>query len=210
MGDATKAIPEHFGKAVMEAVSNFARSGIADAAELDTKWFEHIKDDNVRLAICDTFHGARWIYKIGLALLVDGKEQYAHVRAQVIDYGSICEMLLSEMIVHGLSKGKFKGEQYKFKDTAKRQRTHWSRFADIRPAVQSQKFWWHIAVAREEHIIKADLATELNGLRAIRNTVHITEKINSNTTYHLPMSARALETLQKTINQTKSWYNRNS
>ena len=31
MSDATKAIPGHFGMAVMEVVSNFARSGIADA-----------------------------------------------------------------------------------------------------------------------------------------------------------------------------------
>ena len=209
MGDAAKAIPEHFGKAVMDAVSKFARSGIADSADLDAKWFEHIKDDGVRAAICDTFHGARWIYKLGLALLVDGKEQYAHVRAQVIDYGSICEMLLSEMIVHGLSNGKFTKDQHKFKDTGKHQRIPWTRYTDIRPAVQSQKFWWHIAVAREERVIKADLAKELDGLRKIRNTVHITEKINSNTTYHLAMSARALETLHKTINQTKSWYNRN-
>ena len=164
----------------------------------------------MRTAICDTFHGARWIYKLGLALLVDGKEQYAHVRAQVIDYGSICEMLLSEMIVHGLAKGKLTKEQYKYKDTWKRQSILWSRFSDIRPAVQSQKFWWHIAVAREERIIRPDLASELEGLRKIRNTVHITEKINSNTTYHLSMSARALETLQKTINQTKSWHRRNS
>jgi len=209
MADASKVIPEHFGKAVMDAVSDFARNGIADPAALDAKWFEHIKDDNVRAAICDTFYGARWIYKVGLALLVDGKEQYAHVRAQVIDYGSICEMLLAEMIVHGLSKGKFKSTQFKFRDTTKRQHIQWSRFNDIRPAVQSQKFWWHIAVAREEHIVTRELAKDLDGLRAIRNTVHITAKINSNTTYHLPMSARALETLQKTINQTKSWYNRN-
>ena len=210
MSDAAKAIPEHFGKAVMEAVSTFARSGIADSSELNAKWFEHIENDDVRTAICDTFHGARWIYKLGLALLVDGKEQYAHVRAQVIDYGSICEMLLSEMIVHGLAKGKLTKEQYKYKDTWKRQSILWSRFSDIRPAVQSQKFWWHIAVAREERIIRPDLASELEGLRKIRNTVHITEKINSNTTYHLSMSARALETLQKTINQTKSWHRRNS
>ena len=210
MADAAKVIPEHFGKAIMSAVSDFARKGIADSSDLNEKWFDHIKDDGVRSAICDTFHGARWIYKLGLALLVDGKEQYAHVRAQVIDYGSICEMLLSEMIVHGLSNGKFTKEQYKFKDTWKRQAIQWNRYVDIRPAVQSQKFWWHIAVAREERIIRPELATELDGLRKIRNTVHITEKINSNTTYHLSMSARALETLQKTINQTKSWHRRNS
>src|SRR5438552_1659643 len=36
-------------------------------------------------------YGARWLYKLGLGLLVDGDESIAHVRTQVIDYGSICE-----------------------------------------------------------------------------------------------------------------------
>jgi len=204
----TKVIPEHFGKAVMTAISNFAKSGIADESELDSKWFEHVKDNNVRTALCDTFHGARWIYKLGLALLVDGKECYAHVRAQVIDYGSICETLLAEMILHGLEKGKLKGQRYRFADNAHHQPIRWAKHSDMRKTIERQKFWWHIAVAKEEGIIDAGLSRELDGLRNVRNTVHLTEKINSNTVYHLNMSARALETLQKTINQTKSWYNR--
>ncbi|MFN3703021.1 hypothetical protein [Thermomonas sp.] len=206
---AEKAVPEHFGKAMINAVSGFARTGIADAEKLDTKWFEHIKDDNVRSAICDTFHGARWIYKVGLALLVEDKEQFAHVRAQVIDYGSICETMLSEMISHGLQKNKFKGRQFEHKFPSGNAKIQWSRFGDLSAAVRGQKFWWHIAVAKEEKIINSVLVTELEALRKVRNTVHLTEKINSNTTYHLGMSARALETLHKTINQTKAWYNRN-
>ncbi len=75
-----------FGAAVIKTLTEFARTGIPDPAKMDANWFEHIQDKTIREAVCDTFYGARWHYKTGLALLVEKKEQYAHVRAQVIDY----------------------------------------------------------------------------------------------------------------------------
>ncbi|MFM5646351.1 hypothetical protein [Aeromonas caviae] len=196
-----------FGAAVIQALTEFARTGIPDPANMDAKWFEHIQDKTVREAVCDTFYGARWHYKIGLALLVEKKEQYAHVRAQVIDYASICETLLVEMIIHGVGKAKLSKQQYQFMDFQQTKPLNWKKA--IRKTAEKQTFAWYIHVAQEEGIIDAQLATDLEGMRTLRNTVHITERAKKSNAYSLKVSDDAFKIMQRTINQTKSWFNKN-
>jgi hypothetical protein len=196
-----------FGAAVIQALTEFARTGIPDPAKIDATWFEHIHDKTVREAVCDTFYGARWHYKIGLALLVEKKEQYAHVRAQVIDYASICETLLVEMIIHGIGKTKLSKQQHLFNDFQQTKRLNWNR--SIRTTAEKQTFAWYIRVAQEEGIIDAQLATDLEGMRTLRNTVHITERAKKSNAYSLPVSDDAFKIMQRTINQTKKWFNKN-
>ncbi len=196
-----------FGDAVIQALTEFARSGIPDPANMDATWFEHIQDKKVRAAVCDTFYGARWHYKIGLALLVRNKEQYAHVRAQVIDYASICETLLVEMIIHGIRKAKLSKQQYKFMDFQKTKLLIWANA--IRKTAEKQTFAWYIHVASEEGIIDDQLSADLEQLRLLRNTVHITERAKKSNAYSLNVSDDAFGIMQRTINQTKSWFNKN-
>ena len=196
-----------FGAAVIEALTEFARTGIPDPTKMDANWFEHIQDKTVREAVCDTFYGARWHYKIGLALLVDKKEQYAHVRAQVIDYASICETLLVEMIIHGVSHAKFTKQQHQFSDFQQTKKLNWK--TAVRAKAEKQTFAWYIRVAQEEGIIDDPLAKELEGMRNLRNTVHITERAKKNNTYSLKVSDDSFKVMQRTINQTKSWFNKN-
>jgi len=200
-------IKTKFGAAVIQALTDFARTGIPDPAKMDTKWFEHIHDTTVREAVCDTFYGARWHYKTGLALLVDKRERYAHVRAQVIDYASICETLLVEMIIHGVDKAKLSKQQYQFIDFQQTKSLSWRK--SIRTTAEKQTFAWYIRVAQEEGVIDAKLATDLEGLRTLRNTVHITERAKKSNAYSLQVSDDAFKVMQRTINQTKSWFNRN-
>lgn len=167
----------------------------------------HIQDKTVREAICDTFYGARWHYKIGLALLVSKQEQYAHVRAQVIDYASICETLLVEMIIHGVSKSKLTKTQHQFSDFQQNKSIKWGK--DIRKIAEKQTFAWYIKVAQEEGIIDAALAKGIDGMRALRNTVHITERAKKNHSYSLKVSDESFKIMQKAINQTKRWFNKN-
>lgn len=196
-----------FGAAVIQALTEFARTGIPDPAKMDANWFEHIQDKTVREAVCDTFYGARWHYKTGLALLVEKKEQYAHVRAQVIDYASICETLLVEMIIHGIAKAKLAKQQYQFMDFQQTKKLYWK--TGVRTKAEKQSFAWYIRVAKEEGIIDAQLATDLEGIRTLRNTVHITERAKKSNAYSLKVSDDAFRIMQRTINQTKSWFNKN-
>jgi hypothetical protein len=205
----SEKVPEQFGNAMIKAVREFAHNEIPDTVDLDENWFEHVKNVDTRNAICETYYGARWLYRIGLALLVSDIERFAHVRAQIIDYGSICEALLAEMIVHGLTIGIMTGTQYQYISATHIQKNKIT-FHTYRGGVAKQTFWWCIAVAKEESIIDEYLEKELIKLRDMRNTVHLTEKIKAQKInkrdYTLGESAVALKTLEKTIYQTKSWF----
>jgi hypothetical protein len=82
----------------------FARQDLGDPAEYEATYFQHVADSQLRTALAETMYGARSLYKLGLAFLVQDAEQLAHVRAQIFDYASICEGLLGEMIRHAITK----------------------------------------------------------------------------------------------------------
>jgi len=85
----------------------------------------------------------------------------------------------------------------------------WSRFSSPRKAVESQSFLWYIKVAEEEGLIDSALASKIDGLRKIRNTVHITERAKVNHKYSLGASNDAYQAMQLAINQSKSWWDKN-
>ncbi|MDI3429670.1 hypothetical protein QLG02_04920 [Aeromonas sp. V90_14] len=205
------SIQEKFGQLIIDGFGEFAKTGIPDTNKLDATWFDHVQEQTVRDALCDTLYGARWLYKIGLALQVDNKELYAHVRAQVIDYISVSETLLNEMVLHAKNKNKLTGEHWKFKDLYMnpKNKIKWTKVTNIRAAIEKQSFAWLILVAEEEKIITPPLASSLNKMRLVRNTVHITERAKNNSAYSLNSSSEAFKIMQKTINETKSWFSKN-
>ena len=206
-----QSVQERFGQIVIDGLTGFAQNGIPEVAQFDLTWFDHIQEASVREALCDTLYGARWIYKIGLALHVKDKELFAHVRAQVIDYISICETLLAEMVIHAHEKNKLTGNHWKFKDLYmnSKKTLRWHQFASSRAAVEKQTFAWSLVVCKEEGIISNALSTSLDSMRILRNTVHITERAKNAGTYTLNSSDTAFKVMQKTINETKSWYANN-
>ncbi|MCF5904557.1 MULTISPECIES: hypothetical protein [Aeromonas] len=205
------SIQEKFGQLIIDGFGEFAKTGIPDTNKLDATWFDHVQEQTVRDALCDTLYGARWLYKIGLALQVDNKELYAHVRSQVIDYISVSETLLNEMVLHAKNKNKLTGEHWKFKDLYMnpKNKIKWTKVTNIRSAIEKQSFAWLILVAEEEKIITRPLASSLNKMRLVRNTVHITERAKNNSAYSLNSSGEAFRIMQKTINETKSWFSKN-
>jgi hypothetical protein len=94
---ADKPIQELSGTTIIDAVRDFARADIFDVPQIERQFFSHVADAALRRTLVETLWGARWIYKLGLALLVQDEEQMAHVRCQVIDYRSVCEGLLHDL-----------------------------------------------------------------------------------------------------------------
>lgn len=90
---SNKVIQEQFGQAIIDAMASFAKKDIKDVAALEADEFSHVSDPAMRTALAETLYGTRWLYKLGLALLANNQEQFAHVRAQIIDYASVSEAL---------------------------------------------------------------------------------------------------------------------
>ena len=64
-------------------LENFSLSTMLDTVpEMKEKYFSHVSDGGMQTALAETLYGARWIYKLGLALLVQDEEQMAHVRVK--------------------------------------------------------------------------------------------------------------------------------
>ncbi len=187
---------------MLAAVHGFCEADLESLHELEVQHFSHVDEPKLRRVLAETLYGARWIYKLGLALLVRDEKQLAHVRMQVLDYGSVCEGLLSSMIHHAAVKGHLKKNKYKFNDTARlREPIDWSE-PDKNKVLGKRSFHWIIEVAEEEGIIKPDLAIKLHDLRKERNTVHLRAR-----TYQafLGTSKRIYAVLRDTVEQTKVW-----
>lgn len=198
-----KLIQEQFGQELIDAVAKFAKSEISSPDELGVEKFDHVADHELRRALAETLYGARWLYKLGLALLVSGDERSAHVRMQVIDYASICEALLADMILQAQGSGKVSGDQYKFTDFQKKRSLDWN--VNPRKQVHKTTFEWRIKVSEEFEIIDAKLANSLNAIRGHRNTVHLTQKIQQGVPYYIGMAQRSFNVMNKLIKVTRKW-----
>ncbi len=199
-----KVIQEQFGQAIIDAMAAFAKKDIKTVAELEADEFSHVSAPAMRAALAETLYGARWLYKIGLAMLASNQEQSPHVRAQIIDYASVSEALLADIIVQAYKKGLLTGPTWQRK-------VHWQTtplaWNPTNPEITVGKttFEWRIMVAHESRIIDDFLRSELNSIRTRRNTVHLTAKINEGVSYYAGMAKRSLTAMHKTIDQTKDW-----
>lgn len=199
-----KKIQEQFGQEIIDAMARFAKKDIKAAVDIEADDFSHVANADLRKALSETLYGARWLYKLGLALLANNQEQFAHVRAQIIDYASICEALLADILVQAYQKGKITGPQSAWFDIKKKRKMVWNT-ADPFKTVNSTTFEWRIAVAHESGIIESVLAGELNMIRTRRNTVHLTLKVMMGVSYYAGLAKRTHEAMHKLITQTKAW-----
>jgi hypothetical protein len=200
-----RPIEEHFGERVIQAFADFARADLKPPADLARDEFAHVSDISLRTALAQVFYGVRWIYKLGLALLVRDEERAAHVRAQIVDYASVCEALLSYCIAHAVRNGYTSGLTWRFADPDTQKRPiSWDPTAPER-ALRKQTLWWLIRIAREFAIISTPLAGELDWLREQRNTVHLRERASLGKTAFLNQSKRAFTLTTRLLVQTKTW-----
>jgi hypothetical protein len=202
----SKLVQENFGDKIIQAVGDFAKADLRSPAQLEADEFAHVSDPVFRRTLAETFYGSRWLYKLGLALLVRDAEQMAHVRAQVMDYGAVCEGLLSDALLHAITINKMAGQKYRFFKFGNPKSTiNWA-VQDKLGQLTRQSFFWHIEVAEEEAIIDGALATRLHTMRKERNTVHMRAR-----TYKafVGTSKSLFDTTIDTIQRTKTWRNQN-
>lgn len=203
-----KIIQEQFGQTIIDAMTSFAKKDIKDVASLETDEFSHVSDPTLRTALAETLYGTRWLYKLGLALLANNQEQFAHVRAQIIDYASVSEALLADIITQAYKKGKLKGPRYMCKFADGSAPLTWN-VADPAKTVAYRTFEWLIIVAHESDIIDGTLSGQLNGIRTRRNTVHLTAKVKAGVSYYAGLAKRSHAAMLESIKQTKAWVQEN-
>lgn len=198
-------IQEQFGQRVIQAFTDFARADLKLPDELEADEFAHVGDAGMRKCMAQVLYGARWLYKLGLATLTRGEERAAHVRAQLLDYTSIIEGLLSDMIAHAIRNGHTKGTAYQWNDPdVKKRPITWSTAAP-EAALRKSSLWWLIRVATEFGIISQALADDLNKLRAQRNDVHIRQMATLGPGAFLSQSKHAYGLVTQTLRATQKW-----
>jgi len=202
---SSKPIQEQFGQRVIEAFAEFARSDLKTVAEYESDEFSHIRDASLRRDLAQVFYGSRWIYKVGLALLVEKEERAAHVRAQIVDYASVCEGLLSYSVAHAIRKNHTIGTGWRYLDPDHQKKPISWNTAQPERAKAIQNFWWQIRISREFKIIDSRVEPDLQWLREQRNTVHLRARASIGKTAFINQSKKAFMVVTTTIRQTKSW-----
>jgi hypothetical protein len=192
-----KPIQEQFGQTIIDAFAGFARADLENVAALEARLFHHVSNAPLKRRLAETLYGARWIYKLGLALLVANEEQMAHVRSQILDYGAVCEGLLHDMIDHALRVG-MTGTRYTYKNP----RLLTGPYPTTPTQITNQSFFWMIEVAKDEHIINHNLYLALDRLRLERNTVHVHAR---GYRAFLNTSRWAFGLVERVARQTQGW-----
>jgi len=202
---AEKPIQEQFGQRVIDAFADFARSDLKTPIELENDEFSHVTNATLRRRLSEVFYGVRWIYKLGLALLTKDAERAAHVRAQIVDYASIAEGLLSDCLAHAIRHGHTSGADYTYRDPVNQLRPITWNVSNPEPMLRRLSLWWFIRIAHEFGIIGPALEADLHWLREQRNTVHLQERSALGQTAFLNQSRKAYGIVTQTIRQTKKW-----
>lgn len=176
-GPSFRQVQDSLGDRFIAAMREFIQADIPDVATLEKQKFAFVKDPDRRSAIATAFYEARWIYKAGLALLVQDQAQNAHVRCQAFLYGSVCEGSLRDLIEYGRSASLLKGTMATFRDPP--------RCAQPLPAnaKPSWSFYHLIHIAKDEGVISELLAKRLQDLRKGRNSVHVSTSSRPDTFY---------------------------
>ncbi|MGW8127703.1 MAG: hypothetical protein ACWGG5_05030 [Stenotrophomonas sp.] len=198
-------IQEHFGNKVIEAFANFAREDLDTPEDLEADSFAHITDQKLRKELAQVFYGARWLYKLGLALLAKNEEKAAHVRAQIVDYAAVSEALLSFCISHAIANGYAQGANYQFSDPGKNKKPISWNMASPERQVAKRSMWWLVAIGHEFGIINSTLKKDVDWLREQRNTVHLRARAALGPTAFLNQSMRAFEATTSLVSATKRW-----
>lgn len=202
---AGKPIQEQLGARVIESLAEFARADLSTPAQLQANEFAHVADAGLRRSLAEVFYGVRWIYKLGLGLLTRDEERAAHIRAQLVDYGSVVEGLLSYCIAHAIRHGHQVGTTYRWKDPDRQQRPIAWNAANPDPTIAKQQFWWLVRIGKDFQIVSVKLSRDQDWLRKQRNTVHLRQRSSVGRTAFLNQSKAAYKIVMATIRETKAW-----
>ena len=203
---AKERVQEILGSGLMEVVRAFARRDAGTVTGFEQNEFAHVADPSLRTTLAATLYGARWIYGLSKATMVDGIERNAHVRTQLIDYASVVEALLGEALRHAVIGGHLQGQAHRYKNPPKNtEMASVLTAANVDDVLPRRSFYWYVAVAFDEGIIDDDLRRDAQWLRQTRNAVHLFEKAKTGGDYYLRSSRRAWRVVSLSVAATKAW-----
>jgi hypothetical protein len=144
---------------------------------------------------------ARWVYKLGLTLIVKDEEQTAHVRFQIMCYGAICEGLLHDVFEHAHAHNLLAGKCWRHHDPPVCKKPIASPTTVLR-----KNFKQLNEIANEEGIVNHTLYMALESLRTARNTIH--SKVlaaYSTPRFYLEFGIRHFQTVIDVSAACKAW-----
>jgi hypothetical protein len=194
------------GQSVMDAVTEFALLDEPSVEHLEADTFRRVKDPRLRNALARTLFGARWLYKLGLVTYATSDRRAAHIRAQLIDYGAICEAVITDMLAYGIERSLLKGMSHRYANARGKtgKELTWSGTEPRRQLrLPPCNFSWKIDVAQDEHVLAPTFAVEVHRLRKMRNTVHLAERVGS--PEYLKASADAYSIMHKCVERCGHW-----
>lgn len=147
--DDGKSIRVQFGERLITAFADFARTDLKSVSELRRDEFSHISDASLQVQLTEVFYGARWIYKLGLALLTKNEERAARVGAQIVDYAAVVEGVLSHCVAHAIQGGHARGSSYLWADPDFKKRALNWKTSKPEGTINRRPFWWLVRIARE-------------------------------------------------------------
>lgn len=205
MGSET--MQQQVGDALIESLKDRAREGLRSSSQLEEEEFAHIDNLRHRQDLARVYYGASWQYRLGLLLMATEEERATHVRAQIIDYASVVEGLLSDAVAHAIRHGFAVGDSWLFCDpSAHKKRINW-KVQSIDNQVGRQSFCWLVDVSAQFGIVSLGLVPRLHDMRRERNTVHLRQHSAIGKIAYTNQSKKAFETATECIAATKAWKN---
>lgn len=187
------------------------RKAVLDYCHQDLRprdWYEtvfsFIDDEALRERLGLEYYSARYIYKIGEALFVDGDRLYSHVKYQIVQYASIYEavivyLLWSKYSAHPAVTG------IEWHTTFKKV-AEWpnnicvsASDEDVVLCAERQERTSRISIKFDDKVdafvqigcIEAELGEEIKKFFKLRNGMHIENAVKNNLRYELDMAQLA-------------------
>lgn len=182
-------------------------------------YFDFIDDVALRNQIVSEYVAARYIYKLGEALLVDEERLHAHVKFQIVQFASIYEVMIVYMLWE-----KFREHEavrkIEYHDTYKRiaklpNNVRLVGKPDIglsicersaeKTAVQSIKFDDKVNASVEIGFIDAEIADEIKLFYKMRNGIHIESTVKNQIKFELESSLLAYRRIKPVTTGMKAF-----
>lgn len=195
-----------------EHVLNYCDAHVAKREWFDRQ-FDFIEDEALAARLALEFYSARYIYKLGEALAVDGERMHAHNKFQIMQYASIYEAIITHLLW-----GKYAAEEAVLKIS-----THlaYKPIDDLPANVRiitspdeklslcvhrkeatsshSIKFDDKVAAAVEIGFVHRKLGGEISEFFRLRNGMHIENAVNREIQYELEQTRLAYRRMEPFI-----------
>jgi hypothetical protein len=204
-------------EAIADVIS-YCDKHLADRGWFDEQ-FDFIADQKLAKRLALEFYAARYIYKLGEALAVDGEKLHAHVKFQITQYASIYEavivhLLWSRFVEHEAVKKISSHMTYKphgklpvdvRRTSHPDQQLHICALGSEPTTVHAIKFDDKIQAAVEVGFLHETLGEEVSEFFRLRNGIHIEAAVSKQIQYELEQAHLAYRRMQPFIAGVKEF-----